>query len=218
MANAYVHSQISMNKRGGSIEDYYPIHDFCDCSKEVESSNRHRVYFHTMWGVKNVVIPLFGHTLINSENKLINTKDLCEQDHILPDYSGKFIPSLNDFIDCVEDNLVDDAILIEQFHAENRSFLKANESITNLLLSPLWNTGKIKSLLLTHNSWFLGHIVPMLFKDIEIEIKEFNLSPSVLFNRMEWRDWMNNGAGAPPSFAKLAERRKSKVVMTFDKD
>ncbi len=67
--NPYQHAQISVKKRGGVIEDYYPIHFFMDA-----------------------------------------TKELC----------------------------------------------------SDLLLSPLQITGKLQSLLLTHNSWFLNAICPKI--------------------------------------------------------
>jgi hypothetical protein len=217
MANAFIHAEISVKKHGGNTDDYYAIHDFCDSSKEVEASNRHRAYFHTMWGVKNVVVPLFGHTITNSDGKKVNVKDVCESDHILPDYGGKFIPALSDFIECVDDS-DDDVRLIEEFHAINCEYLAKHEVVQQLLTSPLWNTGKIKSLLLTHNSWFIGEIVPRLFPNIRVPLRDVGISPSHLFNRMNFRDWMQNGHGQPPSFAKLAERQKTKVKLVLDSD
>jgi hypothetical protein len=209
--NAYIHSQISVKKRGGTISDYYNIHDFSDCSKEVESSNCHRLYFHTMWGVKNIVIPIFGHTLTNSDGKAVNVKDLCENDHILPDYSGKFIPTLADFIDCVSEIPNVDNI-IQEFYAQNAKYFKKHKEVKDLMMSPLWNTGKVKSLLVTHNSWFVGAILPRVFTDIEMPVVDYSISPSLLFNNMSYEMWMQNGISTPPSCNKLNEhRQKSKA-------
>ena len=41
---------------------------------------------------------------------------------------------------------------------------KDDKKLVELLLSPLSNTGKVKSLLITHNSWFLNDIAHLLAK------------------------------------------------------
>lgn len=208
--NAVEHAKISQKNRKGKIENYYNLHDFCDSSKEVDSTNRHRIYFHTLFGVKNFIIPIFGHTLVNSDGFKINVKDLCEQDHILPDYRGKFIPTLLDFVDEIEESK-DDKQIISDFYADNQKFFIEYPNIKDLLMLPLWNTGKIKSLLLTHNSWFIGYVLPKIYKDIKIEIKDFSISPALMFERMRYQDWMSNGmTGIPNSYKKIEEKRRSK--------
>ncbi|KRD11424.1 hypothetical protein ASE21_06875 [Flavobacterium sp. Root901] len=190
--NAVLHSQISVRKRGGVVEDYLKIHDFMDSTKELCSDNRHRI-LHTMWGIKRVIVPIFGHTIINTNDKQINVKDMCEQDHILPDYQNRFIPNLSDFVNAIDDEAV-----------SNYDFKKFAESyeddqeLMELLLSPLSITGSIKSLLLTHNSWFLNEIVPKVLKR-KVEIKDFGISPSDLFNNMKFKLWMDNGNSYPES-------------------
>lgn len=208
MSNAYVHSEISVKRHGGKIEDYYGLHDLMDCSKEVESTNKHRI-FHNLWGVKNVIIPIIGHTIVNSDGKPCNVKDICESDHILQDYGNKFIPTLQDFVDCIEDDETDKEA-IHQFQLENIEFFNENPQVKELLMSPLWNTGKIKSLLITHNSWFIGHILPKVFKNIKPQVKSFSVSPQKLFARMSFPSWMNNGHGIPPSFEKIYRDKKEK--------
>lgn len=203
--NAYVHSQISVKNRGGKIEDYIRLHDFSDCSKEIFSASSNRLYFHTMWGVKNIILRIFGHTITNSDGKICNVKDICENDHILPDYQGKFIPTLKDFVDCI-DNDDNDLERINEFQREN-SALFENKEIKQLMLSPLFNTGEIKSLLITFNSWFVGEILPLCF-NIEPNIKNYSISPKDLFNRMNFQNWMQNGQDLPPSCKKLQEFRK----------
>lgn len=190
--NAYKHAQISVQKRGGKIENYYAIHDFMDCTKELCSDNRHRI-LHTMWGIKRVVIPIFGHTIENSDGKKINVKDLCEQDHILPDYRNRFIPTLSDFVNAIEDS-EDDLVRINTFF-EN---YKDDKKLVELLLSPLSNTGKVKSLLITHNSWFLNDIAPKILGR-RPEIRNFSIAPSDFFNRMKFELWMDNGMAFPKS-------------------
>ena len=197
--NAILHSKISVSRRKGKIEDYLAIHDFIDSTKELCSDNRHRI-LHTLWGIKRVVLPVFGRTIINSSNKEINVKDLCEQDHILPDYQNRFIPTLNDFVNALEfiPNLENKIKLFQNEYDKD-------EELKELILSPLSNTGKIESLLITHNSWFINEIVPKILGK-KIEIKIFRINPSELFNNMKFELWMDNGSAYPES-AKLTYGR-----------
>lgn len=190
--NSIIHSKISVSKRGGRIEDYLPIHNFIDSTKELCSDNRHRI-LHTMWGINRVIVPIFGHTIVNSDNKEINVKDLCEQDHILPDYQNKFIPTLSDFVDAIEKKI--------EIEFDFKSFSKKYEMdkpLFDLLISPLNNTGIKSSLLITHNSWFINEIVPKVLKR-EVEIKDFEIRPSDLFDNMAFKLWMDNGNSFPKS-------------------
>ena len=190
--NSVIHSQISVRKRGGIIDDYLRIHDFIDSTKEICSDNRHRI-LHTMWGIKRVIIPIFGHTIVNCAGKAISVKDLCEQDHILPDYQNRFIPTLSDFVNSINDQ--------EVVHYDFNEFAKSyvdDPELMELLLSPLSITGLKKSLLITHNSWFINEIVPKVLNR-KIEIKDFNISPGDLFNNMHYKLWMDNGSSYPES-------------------
>lgn len=190
--NAYIHAQISLKRRGGSIEDYLPIHEFIDCTKELCSDNRHRI-LHTMWGIRRVVVPIFGTNITNSDGKLINVKDLCEQDHILPDYQQRFIPNLADFADAIIPAENDENLL--------KAFIKDYEEdpeMCELLLSPLNNTGKMHALFFTHNSWFINDIVPRILGR-KPEIRNFSIAPADFFNRMAFRLWMDNGTSIPAS-------------------
>ena len=190
--NSILHSQISVKKRGGQIEDYLPIHDFIDSTKELCSDNRHRI-LHTLWGIRRVIVPIFGHTILNSDGKNINVKDLCEQDHILPDYQNRFIPTLADFVSAIDEThseFFDFANLAKTYQTDNELF--------DLLISPLNNTGLKSSLLITHNSWFLNEIVPKVLKR-EVQIKDFEIKPSDLFDNMSFKLWMDNGISFPKS-------------------
>lgn len=190
--NSVIHSQISVRKRGGIIDDYLAIHDFIDSTKELCSDNRHRI-MHTMWGIKRIIVPIFGHTILNSDNKAVNVKDLCEQDHILPDYLNRFIPSLSDFVNAIDDNAIKD-INFQNFAKEYES----DKEVMELLLSPLSVTGQKKSLLITHNSWFINEIVPRVLKR-KPEIRNFDITPADLFNNMHYKLWMDNGSAYPES-------------------
>ena len=190
--NAYKHSEISVEKRGGSIDDYYPIHSFLDSTKELCSDNRHRI-LHNLWGIRRVVIPIFGATIINSDNKKVNVKDLLEQDHILPDYGNKFIPTLFDFSDAINDqnfNIKEIEAVLEKY--------KNDQPVYRLLLSPLAITGELKSLLFTHNSWFINEIIPLVLNKKPV-VHQFLISPNKVFSKMEFKRWMNNGETYPKS-------------------
>ena len=101
MANPIVHSNSSMRKFGGTTDDdfqqFLKIHEKMDCSKAWVSDNRHRVLTHTMFWIKEVMIPIFGSYITLSNEKKISVKDICEL-HILEDYKMKFIPTPQDFI------------------------------------------------------------------------------------------------------------------------
>ncbi|MEM9931851.1 MAG: hypothetical protein AAF840_18815, partial [Bacteroidota bacterium] len=171
-------------------------HSFMDVTKELCSDNRHRI-LHTLWGIRRIILPLFGHTLINADGKKINVKDLCEKDHILPDFQNRFIPTLGDFCAAMEDDLLpaNYGATIDQLHAQYAH----QPELSELLLSPLAATGQLKSLLITHNSWFLNELVPKLFPGMPQGLRECPLAATDLFASMRFELWMDNGAGWPPS-------------------
>jgi hypothetical protein len=212
--NATIHSELSVKRRGGEISDFYHLHDFMDCSKEVESSNKHRFLTHTMFFIKEIMIPIYGNS-IKIGNKSINMKDMLEQDHVAADYAGKFIPTLSDFTDEIDDHN-DDEQLIKDFQSDNSYFFNEHAEIQRLMLMPLHITGKIKGLYVTHNSWFVGHILPRVFPNIKIEIKNYNINCSIFFNRMNYKNWMQNGNGFPPSFEKIESTKKTRIIKLND--
>ncbi|MEL7162265.1 MAG: hypothetical protein AAFN92_16025, partial [Bacteroidota bacterium] len=155
----------------------------------------------TLWGIRRVVIPIFGHRITNAAGKVVNVKDLCEKDHVLPDYHNRFLPTLGDFCAAIDETKLpqDYRLIIDRLHA---SYADQPE-ISALLLSPLHATGQLKSLLITHNSWFLGQLLPRLFPGFSPGLLECSLSPNHLFGAMSFEPWMDNGAGYPPSVAGL---------------
>lgn len=86
---------------------------------------------------------------------------------------------------------------------------------------------------LTHNAWFIGTILEKVFgvtrknsggktysvRDIgEQHVLEdygmkFIPSAQDFLAEMDYRDWMQNGKGAPPSFAKIYKRDKVQKAM-----
>ena len=101
MANPLIHSRSSVRLWGGVEEDYLPLHNKMDCSKAYFSDNRHRTLTHTMFWIYEVMMPLFGEYIINSDGKKVSVKDICEY-HILEDYGKKFIPNVTDFLNEME--------------------------------------------------------------------------------------------------------------------
>ncbi len=200
---------MSVSRYGGTVDDYADIHQFIDSTKNLCSDNRHRI-FHNLWAVNEIVIPIFGHTLINSDGKQIDIKDMCEKDHLLPDFQGRFIPTLGDFVLAMKADLSDEQrTVLENFHAEFISSTSCEEmelyqrqQISRLMLSPLAITGQLKSLLITHNSWFVNDILPRLGLSSPIFI-DFDINASDIFATMDFELWMDNGADYPPSAKNL---------------
>ena len=93
---------------------------------------------------------------------------------------------------------------IERFHTD---YVK-DQQLSKILLSPLGITGQLKSLLLTHNSWFLNIIVPQITKSPPL-FTNFSISPALFFNAMNFEHWMDNGMAYPPSAKKLEKLKMS---------
>ena len=207
--NAVHHTNISLKKSASTSEKdfdfFYKLHDFFDCSKEVESTNLHRIFFHNMWAVKRIIIPIFGHTHKCANGRSVNIKDDCESSHILADFKGKFIPNLKDYVSLLADD-EGDKELFKEFHEQNKDFLSQNSQVETLLLSPAKITGDIKSLWITHNTWFIGEIMPQIFPFLDASLRglgfdifgKSSYSPSVMFGRMRYEPWLH-GDGLPES-------------------
>lgn len=97
MSKPYIHALSSAKKYGGRFEDYMPIHEFLDSSKSIIADNRHRAILHSSFGIF-ILVRVFGETFVNSDGKIISTRDIGEQ-HILEDFGGRFIPSAQDYLE-----------------------------------------------------------------------------------------------------------------------
>lgn len=203
--NPRKHALLSVRRRGGVEDDYLAIHTFLDHTKSLCADLRHRI-LHTMWGVNYVVVPIFGEFLVNSEGHKVDIKDMCERDHLLADFSNKFIPTLSDFVDAIDEDklqhyLPDYKQKLEQFH---QRYIH-DQHMSELMLSPLSHSGKVKSLLITHNSWFVNEILPKIFHCKPI-IDDFLIRPDDLFNSIKFEMWMDNGIAIPESARMLQKR------------
>lgn len=91
------HAQNNVEKYGGQVEDYLPIHEFMDSSKAGLGDKRHRAIFHHSFGIYTVLPVVFGSTITNSDGKEIPTTQIGE-DHVLEDFNDNFIPTLADYL------------------------------------------------------------------------------------------------------------------------
>ena len=103
MAKPITHAISSAKTFGGEPEDYIDIHDFMDSSKGVVGDNRHRVLTHNAWfiGPNGPLEKAFGKTVENSEGSQFPVREVGEQ-HILEDFKGKFIPTVQDYIQAMD--------------------------------------------------------------------------------------------------------------------
>ncbi|USA52896.1 hypothetical protein NDN13_15795 [Acinetobacter sp. C32I] len=202
--NAMQHARISAKRWGGKPEDYYELHAFIDSTKSLCSDARHRI-LHTLWGINSVVVPVFGHSIQNSAGKSIDIKDLCERDHLLVDYQQRFIPTLNDFVNAIDVRQLPKNFEqhLEQLHHD----YVQDKILSQLMLSPLALTGKLHSLLLTHNSWFIYDILPRIEQQPKLD--NIVYSPADFFNAMHFELWMDNGMAIPASAQALHQIKQT---------
>ena len=94
MANPYHHALSSARKWGGSAQDYLPIHQWFDATKELHGDFRHRALRHHAHGIFECERE-FGTTITNSGGREIPTRWIGEQ-HVIED-CGR-IPSVSDWL------------------------------------------------------------------------------------------------------------------------
>ena len=193
--NAMQHARISAKRWGGEAEDYYEVHCFIDSTKSLCSDARHRI-LHTLWGINSVVVPIYGHSLLNSAGKSVDLKDLCERDHLLVDYQQRFIPTLADFVRAIDQARL--PVGFEQKIEKIHQYYSDQPQLSQILLSPLALTGKLHSLLLTHSSWFIYEILPRMGYPISSLVDQ-GCAPEDFFNAMQFELWMDNGMAVPAS-------------------
>ncbi len=209
--NPQTHAEISVRHRGGAVSDWFPLHSMMDASKEVESSNLHRCLTHHLFYIRQVMVPHFGATLNLTGGGKADVKDAMEMDHVCSDFAGRYLPCLSDYVALIRDD-PSDRDLVRQFDEEHGAFYAAYPQVREHILAPLSHTGHLKACLLTMNSWWLNWVLPKAFPGVPLQIKDFGVKPADLFGRMEYADWVNNGRGTPPSFAKIAAHRKRRTA------
>src|SRR5258708_36989625 len=95
MRHTIFHAQSSVRRFGGSVEDYQPIHDWLDATKETFCDFRHRALRHHSQGVFEAE-RLFGASIRNSSGALVPTRYVAER-HIKEDCGG-IVPSVSDWL------------------------------------------------------------------------------------------------------------------------
>ena len=90
----YFHALSSARKHGGEAEDYLPLHEWFDASKEFMCDFRHRALRHHAQGIFEAE-RVFGITITNSLGRSIPTRILGEQ-HVRED-CGR-VPTLSDWL------------------------------------------------------------------------------------------------------------------------
>ena len=91
---AWIHAKSSVKKWGGKRSDYLEIHKQMDHSKCAHASMKHRLIFHSSYGLY-LICAIFGETIINSDGKEVGVKEIAEQ-HIIEDLGR--IPSLDEWL------------------------------------------------------------------------------------------------------------------------
>ena len=99
--NTWLHAQRSVNRYGGVIEDYTPIHETIDSSKSALADMRHRTLTHNTWFISLILPKIHGDFIVNSDGRKVSVRQIGE-DHVLEDFKGRFIPTAADFIQEME--------------------------------------------------------------------------------------------------------------------
>lgn len=99
MTSPVFHAQSSVRKWGGSIEDYMPIHNWFDATKEHVADYRHRIFRHHSEGIFECE-RIFGTHITNSDGKIVPVRYIGEQ-HVAEDCGG-FIPTIADWVRRIE--------------------------------------------------------------------------------------------------------------------
>lgn len=95
MSHTYHHAVSSARLFGGKPEDYQPIHDWFDKSKESMADFRHRAVRHHAEGIFECEKE-FGITITNSSGTKVPVRYIGEQ-HVREDCGG-IIPSRKDWL------------------------------------------------------------------------------------------------------------------------
>lgn len=97
MANPLIHSQSSVKRWGGKVEDYLPIHELIDSPKATMNNNSARCLTHNTWFAYTIIPKVFGYHITNSDGKRVDCTDIAML-HIAEDFRMKFIPTAQDYL------------------------------------------------------------------------------------------------------------------------
>ena len=99
MAFDYQHSMAHAKKWGGVPEDYLPIDEFLDSSKQFFAGPAHRMLYHHTGGVF-LCEKIFGKFIKNSDGRKVPVRYIAEE-HIKQDFNGR-IPTPQDWMTAVD--------------------------------------------------------------------------------------------------------------------
>ena len=92
--NAVYHARASIKKWGGCLEDYLPIHNWFDASKEMVGDIRHRALRHHTQGIFEAE-RVFGSEITLSTGKKVPVREIGEL-HVKQDLG--YLPTLSDWL------------------------------------------------------------------------------------------------------------------------
>lgn len=159
------HAQISQKTYGGSWQDYIEIHNFLDSSKATSAHFKHRFLLHHTEGIE-LGVRIFGETLINSENKTVETRWLLTEHLIedvgrvvsVEDWAKDLLPKTNDtFYELLKKKR--QKIEADEVSGENQLFNSFNLSekdcaaVKDFLNFPLKHSTHPATILFSHNSF-----------------------------------------------------------------
>ena len=98
MTHTYYHAESTARVFGGKPEDYLPIHEWFDATKEHFCDFRHRALRHHAEGIFECE-RIFGVTITNSNGREIPVRYIGEQ-HCLEDM--RRIPTLQDWLSLIQ--------------------------------------------------------------------------------------------------------------------
>lgn len=94
MTHPIYHAKTSVKLWGGKPEDYQPLHDWMDATKETFADFRHRALRHHSQGIFEAE-RVFGHAIVNSDGREVPVRYILEQ-HVMEDCGGR-IPTVSDW-------------------------------------------------------------------------------------------------------------------------
>ena len=94
MTHPIFHTNTSVKLWGGKPEDYAPIHEWLDATKEVFADFRHRALRHHSQGIFECE-RVFGQFITTSEGRRVPVRYIAEQ-HVKEDCGGR-IPTVADW-------------------------------------------------------------------------------------------------------------------------
>lgn len=95
MTSTVFHAKSCVKKWGGTLEDYLPIHEWFDATKELMADARHRALRHHSHGIFECE-RVFGRYITNSDGRIVPVRYIGER-HVREDCGG-IIPTVSDWL------------------------------------------------------------------------------------------------------------------------